>query len=428
MKDTYQVNVEKAVTIVSCLFLLFHAGCDGGGFEGGSVMAPPRGRVGRYASTSLGTMFLDAESIGRHGYYNGWTEKNGIVYTCKAGHIDIAHVRKAADWTAYTTANILNQLNKDKTEFSFRLKEASRHYVKLTYPDWWKDLPADEKNRIRKDIAVSLGQYFAYIGGAWHEIITWFGYRSTGIYPEFPSAFAWEDSFSDLFGTYVAAKALRDTEHEFDEAFTIALNQELKPLVPQSGRTARKASNSVRGLWFSGDFLFLMDMKARNFDIGMDDGVITPWLVPALSECAGAEAVSYPAPNFDLIKEYGFEIEYEFEPREPQRKKILQIVFGDKPNKRLIPAKHFLKITDYIREDAVVNHGCYVDGGHKTSGEDAEGEDAEGAEGDSSSGDTGSASVESKSVEQDGNKGSADSKGKSAETPAEATSGTTHAE
>jgi len=325
--------------------------------------------VGRYASTSLGTVFLDPNSIGTHGYYNGWAERNGIVYTCKAGHIDIAHVRKAADWTAYTAANILNQLELGKTEFSFRLKESSRHFVELTYPQWWKDLPEDEKGRIRKDIAISLGQYFAYIGGIWHEIITWFGYRSTGIYPEFPSSFAWEDSFSDLLGTYLATKALRDTEHEYDEALTLAIARELEDLGAQSAHTAREASNSVRGLWFSGDFLFLMDMKARNFDIGMDDGYITPWLVPYLPECGGAEARPYPAPNLDFLSEYGFEIKYEFEPREKQKRRILKIVFDGKKQKYLVPNVHFPAIIDYIRNDAVVNHGCYVTGNFKTSTE-----------------------------------------------------------
>lgn len=364
----HHIAVRASIAVL-CSVTIFLTGCAGGGFSGGTVKGPPRGRVGRYASTSLGTVFLDPNSIGKHGYYNGWEERNGIVYTCKAGHVDIAHVRKAADWTAYATANILHQLEQDKTEFSFRLKESSRHFVELAYPEWWEDLPDNEKGRIRKDIAISLGQYFSYIGGVWHEIITWFGYKSTGIYPEFPSAFAWEDSFSDLLGTHLAAKALRDDEREYDEALTLAIDRELEELGPQSGQTARKASNSVRGFWFSGDFLFLMHMKARNLDIGMDDGFITPWLVPALNECEGAEAVPYPAPNLDFLSEYGFDIKYEFEPREKQKRRILKTVFDDKKEKRLVPAVHFPLIMEYIRKDAVVNHGCYVDGGFATSAE-----------------------------------------------------------
>jgi len=386
MKATYRAITVTAATMAFCLMMAFETGCGGGGFSGGSVKRPPRGRVGRYASTSLGTVFLDPNNVGTHGYYNGWAEKNGIVYTCKGGDIDIAHVRKAADWTAYTVANILNQLEKDETEFSFRLKESSRHFVELTYPQWWGDLPEDEKGRIRKDIAIGLGQYFTYIGGLWHETLTWFGYRSTGIYPEFPSAFAWEDCFSDLLGTHLAAKALRDTEHEYDEALTLAISRELEDLGAQSGHTGRKASDSVRGLWFTGDFLFIMDMKARNFDIGMDDGFITPWLVPALAECEGAEAQPYPAPNLEFLSEYGFEIKYEFEPREKQKRKILNIVFGEEKAKRLTPSLHFPIIVEYIRTDAIVNHGFYVDGSFKTSAEQHPDKSPESTEGQSSPG------------------------------------------
>ena len=397
MKGSYQHIAVRSVTAVLFSLGVFLTpwglgGCGGGGFSGGSVKRIPRGRVGRYPSTSLGTMFVDPNSIGSHGYYHGRAERIGIVYTCEAGHIDLAHVRKAADWTAYLAANFIEQLRRDRTQITFRLKESSRHFVQLTYPQWWEDLPEDEKERIRKDIAISMSQYFAYIGGVWHEIITWFGYRSTGIYPEFPSAFAWDDSFSDLLGTYLAAKALRDTEHEYDEALTLAIDRELKDLGAQSGRTGRKASNSVRGLWYSGDFLFLMNMKGRNFDIGMDDGFISPWLVPFLAECAGAQARPYPAPNLDFLSEYGFEIEYEFEPREMQKGKIRKVVFGEKRKKRLVPAIHFPIIMEYIRNDAVVNHGCYVDGGYATSAEQPPGDSEDTVEDEPSGGDTDTAS------------------------------------
>src|SRR3990172_5292714 len=387
MKATYRAIAVKAATTAFCLMMAFETGCGGGGFSGGSVMRPPRGRVGRYASTSLGTLFLDPNGVGTHGYYNGWAERNGIVYTCKAGHIDIAHVRKAADWMAYTTANILNQLKKEKTEFSFRLKESPRHFVELTYPQWWEDLPEDEKGRIRKEIAVGLGQYFTYLGGVWHEIITWFGYRSTGIYPEFPSAFGWEDCFSDLLGAHLAAKALRDAGHDYDEALTLPIGRELEDFGAHSGRTGRKASDSVRGLWFTGDFLFIIDMKARNFDIGMDDGFITPWLVPALAECEGAEAQPYPAPNLEFLSEYGFEIKYEFEPREKQKRRILNIVFGEKKEKRLMLYVDFHIMMEYIRTNATVNHGCYVDGGHTTSAEQPPDEPADTIKDESPAGD-----------------------------------------
>ena len=63
-----------------------------------------------------------------------------------------------------------------------------------------------------------------------HEILTWHGFRCVGFLPEFLSAFSWEDSFSNLLGTVVASKALRDTEHPYDEAMTIARSLVSRPI------------------------------------------------------------------------------------------------------------------------------------------------------------------------------------------------------
>ena len=44
----------------------------------------PRIRVGYLPTTTLGTVFPGLEELGQHGYRPNWTEKNGIVYTCRA--------------------------------------------------------------------------------------------------------------------------------------------------------------------------------------------------------------------------------------------------------------------------------------------------------------------------------------------------------
>ena len=380
MKNTCHNIAGKAIACLLGFLIILQAGCaHTNEFNNHSVKGRPRARVGRYASPSVGTVFVDTEDLGVHGYYSGWSEKIGIAYTCKAGHIDLAHVRKSADWTAYLAANILEQFKRNETKFSFKFKEPTRYYVQLTYPDWWKDLPEEEKHHITRYISIGLGQYFTYVGCTWHEILTWFGYRSVGLYPEFPSAFSWEDSFSDLLGAHIAAKALRDTEHEYDEAMTLALKRELDDLGIQPRDVAIRASNAVRGLWFSGDFLFLVDMKGRNFDIGLDDGLVTPWLVPShakaqgpvaprvpggggLPECEGAQPQSYPAPSLDFLSEYGFSAKFELEPKEMERHKILGIVYPDRKErrKRIEPAAHFPAIMANITQEAVEKHAFYI--------------------------------------------------------------------
>jgi hypothetical protein len=323
----------------------------------------PRIRLSCYASSTLGTVFGDATDMGMHGYRDGSKENNGIVYTCRGGHLDIPHVRKAADWTAYLADKAYQRLKAGDRTFSFKLWEPSRYYVRLDYPDDWSILPPTERDRIARDISIQLGQHFAYTALTWHEILTWFGYRPLPWYPEFPSAFSWEDNFSNLLGTHVAGRALRDTRRDYDQAMTRALDQELARLGPQPKEVAMRAAELVRGQWYSGDILFLVDIKKRHLDIGLDDDLVTPWLVPSLDECRGATPRSYPTPSLGLLEVHGFAMRLEIAPKEFERDKMLTIVYPDRKTRRdrLEPARHFAPIMARIRQEARERYGPQVD-------------------------------------------------------------------
>lgn len=272
-----------------------------------------------------------------------------------AGHIDIAHVRKAADWTAYLAYRTYDRLMKNKTKFSFRQKEPSVYHIQFIYPQNWKKLPQEERARIAAEISIELGKYLSYTTLTWHEILTWFGYKATGIYSEFPSAFSWEDSFSNVLGCYIAAEAVRDPDFDYDMAMTIALETELKQLQARSAGTARYASDKVKGLWYTGDFLFFVDIKSRNFDIGIDDGYVTPRLIPMLPQCPEAQVQSYPAPNPDVLERYGFSFVFEIEPKEWEKNQILKIIYPDRKErkKRFEPLLCFEPLMEYIKKDAI---------------------------------------------------------------------------
>ena len=323
----------------------------------------PRIRLSSYASATLGTPFIDPDNLGRHSYRQGGSERNGILYTCRAGHIDIPHLRKAADWTAYLAEKAYERLKQGDTTFTFKFWEPSRYFVWLEYPPNWKELPEVERDQIARDISIKLGQYFAFTGLTWHEIITWFGYSSLPWYPEFPSAFSWEDTFSNLLGTHLAVKALLSTRYSYDEAMTIALDHELQRLGAQSKQTATRAAQAVKGLWYSGDLLFLVDIKKRNLDIGLDDGFVTPWIVPNLDGCERGEPQPYAVPNLNILRLHGFSMRLELEPRELQKGSILRIVYPDSKQrkKRIEPASHFPAIMEYIRQDAIRRYGPEVD-------------------------------------------------------------------
>jgi hypothetical protein len=322
----------------------------------------PRGRIACYASATLRTNFIDPENLGPHGYRFNWLEKNGIVYTCRAGHVDIAHVRKNVDWTAFLAAKTLEKLRNNETAFSFKLREPSLYFVQLSYPKNWDDLSQAERENIAYDVSIRLGQYFTYTATTWHEILTWYGYKAVGFYPEFPSAFSWEDTFSNVLGTRIGAMALRDAEHGFNEAVTLILDRELRKLGVQTRRTAKLAAEKVRGKWFSTDLLFFVQIMGRNFDIGLDDGSVTAWIIPSVSGCEAAEAQTYPVPNLDFLSQYGFSMKLEIEPREWEKGKILKAAYpdGKKRKKRIEPIVHFATIMDHIKAEAAEKYGYDV--------------------------------------------------------------------
>ena len=341
-------KVARKVAYGAVAGLIGIAGCGGvsSDWQGiGSPCAKPGWRKGYYATASAGTIFLGPQDLGTHGR----TEGNGQVYTCKAGHIDIAHLRKAADWTAFLSQQTYENLMKGKKEFPFKLVEPSQYYTKINYPAGWDNMSVAQKQAVAREVSIDLGQYFSYIGCTWHEMLTWFGYKITGVWSEFPSSFGWEDQFSNLLGSYCAAKSLRQGGN-FNQTFTTVLNQELRNLGIQSKGVAKKASEKVRGDWWSGGAYFFVTIKGRNFDIG-EDGYVTPWIIP-IEECRGARPVPYPAPNGDISR-YGFSMSLQIVPRTGSGNRISGIV-----NKsRINPRSDFPTIMNYLKKDAVRRWG-----------------------------------------------------------------------
>ena len=322
------------------------------GFDG-----PPRVRFGSYPSSNIGTFFKGPD-LGSHGYCFRLSEKDGIAYTCRGGTIDVIHVRIAVDWTAYLTAVAYRHLMNHDNGFSCGLAvDRSRSYITFTYPENWDSLPRLEQMTIAREVALAVGPYLTFTMITWHEMLTWYGFKCIGPFPEFPSAFSWEDSYSNLLGTIVAVHALEDPQHKFNQAVKIALDKEMQKLGIQPARVAKQASESVRGKWFTGNVIFHVDMKKRNFDIGLEDGYITPTLIPDVAVCPGAEPLPYPVPTLDVLCKYGFSATLEIEPHEWERHKILQVVYGDEPGKRINPDAHFALIMNDIRRQAVAMYG-----------------------------------------------------------------------
>src|SRR3989304_5024998 len=117
MKDIYHLERKISAILLLCFFMsLYGISVSHARFlESRDAQKPPQSELGSYPSPTLKTSFLELKDLGRHGYRNDGSEKSGIVYTCKAGHIDIYHVREAADWTAFLTDKTIEHLEKNDT-------------------------------------------------------------------------------------------------------------------------------------------------------------------------------------------------------------------------------------------------------------------------------------------------------------------------
>jgi len=331
---------EKAVAAGIAVVIVFINGCG---------LPAPGVRLGSYATATPGTRFLDMKNLGRHWYGSSWFEKNGIVYTCRGGHIDMAHARIAADNTRYIQDKAKRALRDKGRDFDFKLKvEPSRYYVHLEYPLKWNKFSRKKRQKAIEEVSLEMGEYLTFMMTTWHEVLTYFGFKSMAFIPEQPSAFSWEDVYSNVFGIRIGAQAIQDKSHDYDTAATTAFKRELENMGIQSRSTAWKASEKMRGTWYRG--LVLVDMKGRNFDVGLDDGTVTPMLVPGV--CPDAEPLPLPAPTLEKCKKYGFEIDLRVEPKEFERERILKVIYGDKgAPEKIKPAEHLGVIIEYLKKD-----------------------------------------------------------------------------
>lgn len=317
----------------------------------------PRLRPSPYFGAISGMSYSTVEDLGRHDYNSFFGENNAMVYTAKGGYIDMGHLREAADRARYIFEVCQENLRQGKTDFSYEIIEPAIYHVSVEYPAGWDMLSDFDKDRIIREVAIDLGQHYAQISNIWHEIVTWYGYASTGLMSEKASSFSWEDGYSDLLGSKIGAMVLRQNT-DYNTGMTEMIAQELNKLDPQSVETAKKATETIKGKWFSGRYPFL-SMKRRNFDVGFDDGYISPFRVPGI--CPNAPEVPCRRPPLDSLEQYGFTIRLTLTPKESERHEVLAILYPAGNGKTLIPDEDFPVIIEHIRDEAIRESGANVD-------------------------------------------------------------------
>jgi hypothetical protein len=317
----------------------------------------PRLRISSYFGSFGKMQFTDPEDMGRHNYNSSWNEKNGMVYTCRAGFIDVGHMREAADRTRYTYKVVQQAILAGKTQVNFRMIDPSEYRLTLTYPADWRRLTQADRQMSARRVALKLAPYIAHRSMIWHEMITWYGFSSVGLFSEHISAFSWEDSYSDALGTILAVKALRQNR-PFDQAMTSLIATALKQLEVQSPEVTMEAYKQVEGQWFEGDFYFFVKMNKRSFDVGFENGQIVPWLVPHI--CPDATPQPCPAPQLAQAELEGFEIDLQLDPRVMEKSKIYQALELDR-NELIRPSEHFPILLSIIKSEAVEQFGSEID-------------------------------------------------------------------
>jgi len=150
---------------------------------------------------------------------------------------------------------------------------------------------------------------------------------------------------------------MHDTEKTFDDAVTELLNEELARLDVQPKETARDILSRLEGKWYTTGRIPIPKIMKRNFDVGLDDGYITP-LIPFTSGARPGPLTDYPAPGGNVLSAYGFSIQLRLEPHEFERKRILKLVGA---TKYVNPAKDFPTIIARAREQGVEMYGENVD-------------------------------------------------------------------
>ena len=294
----------------------------------------------------------DPESLGTHRYstqlrfaFPDREKYRGIVYTCRAGFLDIAHIRKAVDWSKHFSVKIEHALTEGQEQIALRGEDPSLFHLAIRYPDYWPALTDERRKDLIRELSIQMGQRVSYLLSTWHEIATWFGYKTTIIIPEHYSAFTYDDIVAHLVGLNVAQAAMHDQDRGYDEAVTHALNEQLKQLGVVTVREAAEAIDRVKGLWWS-----LGGTKKRYLDVGVEGESLTPWLVRDLSFCASNDPESFSVPTITTVMDLDCSeiFDVRIEPRIMEAKRIRSVI--ESHPRHIRPKDHFPQLMERIHD------------------------------------------------------------------------------
>lgn len=189
------------------------------------------------------------DELGPHGYDKGdlVREKNGVVFTCRGGFIDVAHVRDNLDRTMYLSLQFAKVLP-GGTTIELPEEGTLRRVTLGSLP------PGLLERHGRWTIATALAAWTNHHLGNWHEVVTWYGWESVKGIEERMSAFSPEDIYSNTLGAKLGAGIVLDHEmrsrDEFDVAAQAWIKEGLRRLGALPLAQGRAAMQAVDGMWW----------------------------------------------------------------------------------------------------------------------------------------------------------------------------------
>lgn len=187
----------------------------------------------------------------------------GIVYTKKAGFVDISHAREAMDWTRYVAIELADAPQRDGERTATFVFENVRVTVKT---------PGELTDEERIDAAAGL----VYRLLVWHEVSTWLGYSLVPFVSERRSAFTPDDLTAHAIGVRVAREVLRAGPDlaMYEQRTGEALEREIAVLEPIDADALGEFCSTLEGVWWSGTECLVTDTN-----MGLRTGVKQPLVV-----------------------------------------------------------------------------------------------------------------------------------------------------
>ncbi|MDH3584292.1 MAG: DUF4056 domain-containing protein, partial [Phycisphaerae bacterium] len=134
----------------------------------------PRARLGGTPYMGYYTLFAmaDPDRLGQHSYQGVWTPgetSRGTLYTARAGFIDVAHMRKSIDWTAFHYVRIRTAIDEGWPCIKLPSKEPSVYFLNFKYPAFWDEMGAEERASLAHELAIRLAVELSHVQLTWHE-------------------------------------------------------------------------------------------------------------------------------------------------------------------------------------------------------------------------------------------------------------------